>query len=62
MDVLEQRRDLAVPFCKEADALAVDSGIKVAMELHQHNLVFNPVTLKRLVDRECDQRRRRAGP
>ena len=51
MDVLEYQWDLAVPFWKEIDALAHEAGVKVAIELHPHNLVFNLITLKRLVER-----------
>ncbi|HEY8716979.1 sugar phosphate isomerase/epimerase [Pengzhenrongella sp.] len=51
MDVLDYQWDLAVPFWQEIDALAGEAGVKVAIEMHPHNLVFNPITLKRLVDR-----------
>jgi sugar phosphate isomerase/epimerase len=51
MDVLEYQWDLAVPFWQEIDALAREADVKVAIELHPHNLVFNPITLKRLVER-----------
>src|SRR5215212_3566049 len=50
MDVLDYQWGVAVEFWKEIDALAAASGVKVAVEIHPHNLVFSPVTLKRLVD------------
>ena len=52
LDVLDYQWDqVAVPFWKEIDALAADHGVKVAIEMHPQNLVFNPPTLKRLVER-----------
>ncbi|GAB3559464.1 sugar phosphate isomerase/epimerase family protein [Spelaeicoccus albus] len=52
LDVLDYQWDeVAVPFWKEIDALAADNGVKVAIEMHPQNLVFNPPTLKRLVER-----------
>jgi sugar phosphate isomerase/epimerase len=52
LDVLEyQWEQVAVPFWKEIDALAVDHGVTVAIEMHPQNVVFNPPTLKRLVER-----------
>ncbi|WP_285189208.1 sugar phosphate isomerase/epimerase [Rhodococcus sp. MEB041] len=43
--------EVAVPFWKEIDALAREHGVKVAIEMHPQNLVFNPPTMKRLVDK-----------
>ena len=52
LDVLEHQWDqVAVPFWKEIDALAADNGVQVAIEMHPQNLVFNPPTLKRLVEK-----------
>jgi sugar phosphate isomerase/epimerase len=52
LDVLDYQWDtVAVPFWKEIDALAADNGVKVAIEMHPQNLVFNPPTLKRLVEK-----------
>lgn len=52
LDVLDHQWDeVAVPFWKEIDALAADHGVTVAIEMHPQNLVFNPPTLKRLVER-----------
>ena len=42
LDVLDyQWEQVAVPFWKEIDALAADNGVKVAIEMHPQNLVFN---------------------
>jgi sugar phosphate isomerase/epimerase len=43
--------DVALPFWTEIDALARENGVKVAIEMHPQNLVFNPPTLRRLVER-----------
>ncbi|BAH55319.1 sugar phosphate isomerase/epimerase family protein [Rhodococcus opacus] len=43
--------EVAVPFWTEIDALARENDVKVAIEMHPQNLVFNPPTLKRLVDK-----------
>lgn len=52
LDVLEYQWDkVVVPFWKEIDRLAADNGVKVAIEMHPQNVVFNPPTLKRLVER-----------
>ena len=45
-----QWNEVAVPFWKEIQALAADSDVDVAIEMHPHNLVFNPATMKRLVE------------
>ncbi|RRQ28650.1 sugar phosphate isomerase/epimerase [Rhodococcus sp. Eu-32] len=42
---------VAVPFWKEIDALARENGVKVAIEMHPQNLVFNPPTMKRLAEK-----------
>lgn len=51
LDVLDyQWADVAVPFWKEVDRLARDADVKVCIEMHPHNVVFNPATLERLVE------------
>jgi sugar phosphate isomerase/epimerase len=50
LDVLDWQWEQAVPFWREIDALAGDHGVRVAIEMHPHNLVFNPATLQRLVE------------
>jgi sugar phosphate isomerase/epimerase len=52
LDILDYQWDqVAVPFWREIDALAADNGVQVAIEMHPQNIVFNPPTLKRLVER-----------
>ncbi|WP_432564014.1 sugar phosphate isomerase/epimerase family protein [Kineococcus sp. SYSU DK003] len=51
LDVLEHQWSVAVPFWKEIDALARDHDVKVALELHPQNLVFNPAGIRELVER-----------
>lgn len=50
MDVLDYQWDVAAGFWTGIDALARARGVRVAIEMHPHNLVFSPVTLRRLVD------------
>lgn len=50
MDVLDYQWDVAVGFWKDIDALARANDVRVAIEMHPHNLVFSPVTLKKLVE------------
>jgi sugar phosphate isomerase/epimerase len=50
MDVLDYQWDVAAAYWTEIDALARASDVRVAVEMHPHNLVFSPVTLRRLVD------------
>ena len=50
MDVLDYQWDVAAEFWTGIDALARARGVRVAIEMHPHNLVFSPVTLKKLVD------------
>jgi sugar phosphate isomerase/epimerase len=51
LDMLDhQWREVAVPFWKEIQARARAADVKVCIEMHPHNLVFNPPTLERLVE------------
>ena len=50
MDVLDYQWGVAAAFWREIDALAAAHDVKVAVEMHPHNLVFSPVTLERLVE------------
>jgi len=45
-----QWNEVAVPFWKEIQLLAAENDVQVAIEMHPHNLVFNPATMKRLVE------------
>src|SRR6202171_2471958 len=52
LDSLDYQWDVvAVPFWREIDALARDHDVKVCIEMHPQNLVFNPPTLQRLVEK-----------
>ncbi len=51
LDVLEHQWQVATPFWREIDALARDLDVKVALELHPQNLVFNPAGIRELVER-----------
>jgi sugar phosphate isomerase/epimerase len=50
MDVLDYQWNVAAEFWTGIDALARARGVRVAIEMHPHNLVFSPVTLRKLVD------------
>lgn len=51
LDVLEYQWEQAVPFWREMDAFARERDVKVALELHPQNLVFNPASMRELVER-----------
>jgi sugar phosphate isomerase/epimerase len=51
LDVLDyQWREVAIPFWRDIDTRARDNDVKVCIEMHPHNVAFNPATLRRLVD------------
>jgi sugar phosphate isomerase/epimerase len=50
MDVLDYQWELAAAFWSDIDAFARAHDVRVAIEMHPHNLVFSPVTLKKLVE------------
>jgi len=45
-----QWNEVAVPFWREIQQLAAENDVQVAIEMHPHNIVFNPATMKRLVE------------
>jgi sugar phosphate isomerase/epimerase len=51
LDVLEHQWEVATPFWREIDELAAEHGVKVALELHPQNLVFNPAGVRELLER-----------
>jgi sugar phosphate isomerase/epimerase len=51
LDVLDHQWGIATPFWREIDALAGDSDVKVALELHPQNLVFNVADVHQLLER-----------
>jgi len=44
-----QWNDVAIPFWRTVQAHAAAHDVKVAIEMHPHNVVYNPATLERLV-------------
>ncbi|WP_380160683.1 sugar phosphate isomerase/epimerase family protein [Kineococcus sp. R86509] len=51
LDVIEHQWSVAAPFWKEIDALARELDVKVALELHPQNVVFNPANMRELLER-----------
>jgi len=43
-----QWNDVAIPFWREVQAFAADHDVKVCLEMHPGNIVYNPRTLQRL--------------
>jgi sugar phosphate isomerase/epimerase len=43
-----QWNEVAIPFWKDVQARASDADVKVCIEMHPHNLVYNPATMERL--------------
>jgi sugar phosphate isomerase/epimerase len=50
LDVLDYQWDVAAEFWKETDRLAADHGVKVALELHPQNIVFNTADVYKLIE------------
>jgi sugar phosphate isomerase/epimerase len=50
LDVLDYQWQVAKPFWTDIDALAGELGVKVALELHPQNLVFNTADVYRLLE------------
>jgi sugar phosphate isomerase/epimerase len=50
LDVLDYQWGIAAEFWRETDALARELDVKVALELHPQNLVFNPADIAKLVE------------
>jgi sugar phosphate isomerase/epimerase len=50
LDVLDYQWQIAASFWKDIDALAGDHDVKVALELHPQNLVFNTADVLKLVE------------
>ena len=49
LDVLDyQWREVVIPFWTDIQARARDADVKVCIEMHPHNAVFNPGTMERL--------------
>jgi sugar phosphate isomerase/epimerase len=43
-----QWTEVALPYWKDVQARAADADVKVCLEMHPHNLVYNPGTMERL--------------
>ncbi|HEY3339674.1 MAG TPA: sugar phosphate isomerase/epimerase, partial [Propionicimonas sp.] len=50
LDVLDRQWEIAAAFWSDMDAFARDHGVKVALELHPQNIVFNARDIRKLVD------------
>ncbi|MHC6219682.1 sugar phosphate isomerase/epimerase family protein [Arthrobacter sp. MMS24-S77] len=50
LDVLDYQWDIAAKFWRETDRLAADHGVKVALELHPQNIVFNTADVRKLIE------------
>ncbi|MGP0223420.1 MULTISPECIES: sugar phosphate isomerase/epimerase family protein [unclassified Paenarthrobacter] len=50
LDVLEYQWGVAAEFWKETDRLAADHDVKVALELHPQNIVFNTADVYKLIE------------
>lgn len=51
VEVLEYQKSVVDPFWREMDLRAQDAGVKLALELHPHNLVFTPVNFLEFAER-----------
>ena len=43
-----QWNEVAIPYWREVQARAADDDVKVCIEMHPHNIVYNPGTMQRL--------------
>ena len=50
LDVLDYQWDIAAEFWREMDRFAADHGVKIALELHPQNLVFNSADVHKLIE------------
>ena len=51
LDVIDYQFEVAAKYWSEVDKLARDNDVKVALELHPQNVVFNPATMRELIER-----------
>ncbi|MFM6975029.1 MAG: sugar phosphate isomerase/epimerase family protein [Agromyces sp.] len=51
LEQIDYQFDIAARYWREVDALARELDVKVALELHPQNLVFNPASMRMLVER-----------
>jgi sugar phosphate isomerase/epimerase len=45
-----QWNDVALPYWRDIQARAADADVKVCIEMHPHNVVYNPATMLRLAE------------
>jgi sugar phosphate isomerase/epimerase len=45
-----QWNEVALPYWKDVQARAADADVRVCLEMHPHNIVFNPATMQRLAE------------
>lgn len=50
LDILDYQWETATAFWREIDRYAADHGVKIALELHPQNLVFNSADVHRLME------------
>ena len=50
LDVRDHQWEVAIPFWKDIQARAADADVRVAVEMHPGNVVFNPSTMHRLAE------------
>jgi sugar phosphate isomerase/epimerase len=50
LDVRDYQWEVAIPFWKDIQARAADADVKIAVEMHPGNIVFNPSTMHRLAE------------
>ncbi|WP_424346551.1 sugar phosphate isomerase/epimerase family protein [Kocuria sp. CH-021] len=50
LDVLDHQWGLVADFWRETDRMAADHGVKVALELHPQNVVFNTADVRKLIE------------
>jgi sugar phosphate isomerase/epimerase len=50
LDVRDHQWGVAIPFWKDIQARAADADVRVAVEMHPGNIVFNPSTMHRLAE------------
>jgi sugar phosphate isomerase/epimerase len=51
LDALDHQWGVAVEYWKDIQARAADADVKVCLEMHPHNIVYNAATMERLADR-----------
>jgi sugar phosphate isomerase/epimerase len=50
LDVQDHQWSVAIPYWKDVQARAADADVKIAIEMHPGNIVFNPRTMHRLAE------------